>query len=38
MPESEPIEFFSYRFENGYRCCERQPPVLESDRRFGEMS
>ena len=38
MPESEPIDFFSYRFENGYRWYERQFPSQESDRYFGEMS
>jgi len=38
MPKSEPIDFFSYRFENGYRWYERQFPAEASDRYFGEMS
>ena len=38
MPESEPLDFFSYRFENGYRWYERQFPAHQSSRHFGEMS
>ncbi len=38
MAESEPLDFFSYRFENGYRWYERQFPAQESARRTGEMS
>ena len=38
MPDSEPLDFFSYRFENGYRWYERQFPAHQSSRHFGEMS
>lgn len=38
MPKSEPLDFFSYRFENGYRWYERQFPSDESGCHLGEMS
>jgi hypothetical protein len=38
MPETAPLDFFSYRFENGYRWYERQFPAHGSGRYFGEMS
>jgi hypothetical protein len=38
MSEVEPLDFFSYKFENGYRWYEKELPDPGSLRQIGEMS